>query len=61
MMRRSEKIKWNRTVDGVRNFIHRLVVIDQRNVWRSISCDLKKKQYLLKTLKIERFVKFADR
>lgn len=42
MMRRSEKIKWNRTVDGVRNFIHRLVVIDQRNVWRSLSCDLKK-------------------
>lgn len=61
MMRRSEKIKWNRTVDGVRNFIHRLVVIDQRNVWRSISCNLKKKQHLLKTLKIERFVKFADR
>lgn len=61
MMRRSEKIKWNRTVDGVRNFIHRLVVIDQRNVWRSLSCDLKKNQYLMKTLKIERFVKFADR
>lgn len=53
MMRRSEKIKWNRTVDGVRNFINRLVVIDQRNVWRSLSCDLKKKkQYLMKNLKI---------
>lgn len=53
MMRRSEKIKWNRTVDGVRNFIHRLVVIDQRNVWRSLSCDLKKKQYLMKNLKLK--------
>lgn len=52
MMRRSEKIKWNRTVDGVRNFINRLVVIDQRNVWRSLSCDLKKTQYLMKNLKI---------
>lgn len=59
MMRRSEKIKWNRTVDGVRNFIHRLVVIDQRNVWRSLSCDLKKT--ILNEIKIERFVKFADR
>lgn len=52
MMRRSEKIKWNRTVYGVRNFINRLVVIDQRIVWRSLSCDLKKKQYLMKNLKI---------
>lgn len=55
MMRRSEKIKWNRTVDGVRNFINRLVIIDQRNVWRSLSCDLKKKTILnekLKNLKV---------